>query len=84
MSYYTDYTAMVATIKKHLKKKYSYRIINRLTGVPYTEERSKLPELIPGLNEEIYEQLIEKMYDDGHIIKDDGHTVTFRDEFVVE
>jgi DNA-binding HxlR family transcriptional regulator len=77
------YTEIVTTIKKHLKKKYAFRLINKLTGVDYTEGRNKLSELIPGLSEDTWETLIEKMYDDGYIAKDDGRTVTFTDEFVV-
>jgi hypothetical protein len=79
------YTEVVATIKRYLKKKYAFRIINKLTGVEYTEERSKLgADVIPGLSEDTWEILIEKMYDDGYIIKDDGRTVTFTDEFVIK
>jgi len=81
MNYYTE---VVSIIKKHLKKKYAFRLINKLTGVDYTEERAKLAEMIPGLSEETWEDLIEKMYEDGHIEKDDGRTVTFTDEFVVK
>ena len=79
-----DYTTTVAILRKYIKKKYSFRIINDLrAGKPLTEERNILAtDVLNNMPENMLEYLLEKMYDDGHIVKDDGHTVTFSADFV--
>lgn len=81
-----DYTIIVAMLRKYIKKKYSFRIINDLrVGKPLTEERSVLAmDVLNNMPEDMLEYLLEKMHDDGHIVKDDGRTVTFSTAFVFD
>ena len=81
-----NYKEMVRAVNVYLKKKYKFRIINNLRlGKALTAERSELmTDVLPGITEEHLEILLEKIYDDGHIIKDDGRTVTFSTPFVFE
>ena len=75
---------MVLHIRKYLKKRYNYEIINGLKkGKPFTaEKQTLLKDVLAGINEEILELLLEQMYEDGLVIKDDGHTVTFSSDFI--
>jgi len=79
-----DYTAMVNAVKKYIKKRYSYQIINKLkNGRPFIAERKELiKDALPGIDKEILELLLEQMHVEGYVIKDDGHTVTFSEGFV--
>jgi hypothetical protein len=79
-----DGQTMVINIKKYLKKRYGYEIMNGLTkGRPFVAERKILrTEVLPGVGEEVLEILLEQMYEQGAVIKDDGHTVCFSAEFV--
>lgn len=76
---------MRASIKKYLQKRYSYEIINNLrNGKPIIAERKDIQALLPEINEEIMEILIEKMHEDGCIKKDDGRTLTFSFDWLLK
>ncbi len=80
-----DYTTMLAAIKKYLEKRYSYEIINNLRkGKHFIAERKDLRAILPQINEDILEILLEKMSEDGYISKDDGHTITFSLPFIFQ
>ena len=75
---------MLNAIKKYLGKRYSYEIINKLkNGKPLIAERKELAAVIPGIDEDTLEILLEKMHEDGYIIKDDGRTLRFSFDWVV-
>jgi hypothetical protein len=79
-----DYEMLVYLIRKHAKYVYDYRIRYGLkSGKPLFVERTNIiTKVIPAISGDMFEILIEKMYEDGYITKDDGHTLTFSEDFV--
>lgn len=83
-----DYEMLVHQIKKHVKYVYDYRIRYGLGGnfgkEFFVERRNIITKAIPAISGDMdmFEVLIEKMFEDGYIIKDDGHTLVFSESFV--
>ena len=75
---------LVYKIKMHVKWVYDYRIRYGLKGGKplFVERENILSKAIPAISGDMFEILIEKMYEDGHITKDDGHTLIFSKDFV--
>lgn len=79
-----DYIAMILAIKKYLKQVFGYRISFDLkTGKPFSIERNRImSDALPGLDKKILEPLLQQMYEDGYVTKDDGQLVHFSTAFV--
>jgi hypothetical protein len=81
-----DYSSLVLAIKKYLKRHYHYRINFDLKfGKPLVAGRSALrADALYSVNDEVLELLLQQMYEDGFILKDDGQTVEFSTAFVFD
>jgi hypothetical protein len=85
-----DYEMLVHQIRRHVKYVYDYRIRYNLranAGKPFfVERRNIISKAIPAMSGDMdmFEILVEKMYEDGYIIKDDGHTLIFSESFVFD
>lgn len=79
-----DQMSMVAAMKRYLKKKYNYQIsFNLSKNGPFTCERKIISQqILPDIDEDVLQIILEQMYESGYIIKDDGITVTFSVDFV--
>ena len=80
-----DYNAIVATIRKYLKRRYNYRISFGLKdGKPLEADKKDLYANVTGINEEVLEVVLQQMYEDGYILADNGQTVNFSVPFVFD
>lgn len=81
-----DYEMLVHKIRKHVKYVYDYRIRYNLRGglgrELFVERSNILSKAIPAISGDMFELLVEKMHEDGYVIKDDGHTLVFSEDFV--
>ncbi len=81
-----DYEMLVYQIRKHVKYVYDYRIRYNLKAGKdlFVERKNILSKIIPAMGGDIsmFEIRLEKMYEDGYIVKDDGHTLVFSEDFV--
>ncbi|MEI8278684.1 MAG: hypothetical protein WCG87_02905 [Bacteroidota bacterium] len=79
-----DDMSMVAAIKRYLKQRYKYQISFKLTkNGPFTTDRKTISkDVLPGIDEEVLQTILERMYESGYIIKDDGITLSFSVDFV--
>ena len=79
-----DYNTMVAAIKRYLKKRYNFFIrCNMPTFGPFCCDRKDIiTYCLPQIDPDTLQILLEKMYEDGYIIKDDAITLTFSVPFV--
>lgn len=79
---------LVYQIRKHVKYVYDYRIRYDLRAGKdlFVERKNILSKAIPAISGDMdmFEILLEKMYEDGYIVKDDGHTLIFSENFVFD
>lgn len=81
-----DYQMLVHHIRKYLKQLYNYRISFGLRdGLPLSAQRSDLlQKAIPAVSGDVLELLLQQMYEDNLVVKDDGQTVEFSTSFVFD
>lgn len=79
-----DYTSLLLSVKQYLRKLHHYRVnYNLRSGKPFDALRVDIQKkALPGIDEEALNYLLQQMYEDGYVIKDDGQTAQFSIDFI--
>lgn len=78
------YGKMIARIRRYLQKAFEFDLRTRSKSMDkYTNTRQELLTMLAsyGLSRDNIEFFIEKMYEDGHLVKDDGQQIWYTWEF---